>query len=246
MRGPADETPPPRGTMGRSESLNWPGTWPSYRSEPVRTDRSSSPEVVVIQILAVCTGNICRSPLAAKVLEQRLSDLPVSVSSAGTRARTGMPMTPQAIELAAARGAAQTALAHTARMLSEADVHNADLIIALARDHRREIVELAPTGLRNTFTAREFARLSGALSDDEVRAVARDRATGVPDDSRHRIRSVVALIARQRGISLPTALPDDDDVVDPYGRSSTTYARSAEQLDPALSAIERVLRLALG
>lgn len=199
----------------------------------------------MIRILAVCTGNICRSPLAATVLEHRLSDLPVFVASAGTRARNGMHMTPQAIELAASRGAAETAAAHTARMLSEADVHNADLIIALARDHRRAIVELAPSGLKNTFTAREFARLAGAVNDDEVRAAARDQGFDAPEDARTRVRSVVAFIARQRGIALAPVVPADDDVVDPYGRSSTTYARSAEQLDPALSAVERVLRLAL-
>lgn len=199
----------------------------------------------MIHILAVCTGNICRSPLAAKVLEQRLSDLPVSVSSAGTRARNGMRMTPQAIELATARGVAETAAGHTARVLNEADVRNADLIIALARDHRREIVELVPSGLRNTFTAREFARLSGAVSDDDIRAAARVEEVDGRVDAQSRVRSIVALIARQRGISLPPALPGDDDVTDPYGRSTRTYALSAEQMDPALTAVERVLRLAL-
>lgn len=199
----------------------------------------------MIRILAVCTGNVCRSPLAATVLQHRLSGLPVSVASAGTRARNGTPMTPQAIELAAARGAADTAAAHTARMLSEADVNSADLVIALARDHRRAIVELAPSGVRNTFTAREFVRLSSVVSDDEVRAAAGDRGSEASEDARTRVQAVVGYVARQRGIALPPIIPADDDVVDPYGRSSTTYARSAEQMDPALFAVERILRLAL-
>lgn len=206
----------------------------------------SSPKVLVIHILAVCTGNICRSPLFEKVLKHRLADLAVSISSAGTRAREGVPMTAQAIELADARGVPAVVGGHGARLLTAADVHNADLVIALARDHRREIVELAPSGLRNTFTAREFARLSAGVSDDEIREAAQESAGGARNDSRDRLRAVIALVARQRGLALPPAAPEDDDVVDPYRRSWTTYVKSAEQLDPALTAVERVLRLALG
>lgn len=154
-------------------------------------------------------------------------------------------MTAQAIELAAARGVPAIVGDHGARLLTAADVHNADLVIALARDHRREIVELAPSGLRNTFTAREFARLSAEVSDDDIRGTAQKSANGARNDSRDRLRAVLTLVGRQRGLALPPAAPVDDDVVDPYRRSWTTYLKSAEQLDPALSAVERVLRLAL-
>src|SRR3989442_1701675 len=46
------------------------------------------------QILLVCTGNICRSPLAAALLTRALAERGVEgidVSSAGTRARDGAP-----------------------------------------------------------------------------------------------------------------------------------------------------------
>lgn len=81
-----------------------------------------SPEVVVMHILAVCTGNICRSPLAEKVLKHRLADLALSVSSAGTRARAGLPMTPQSIELATARGVPEEEATHAARQIGRAHV----------------------------------------------------------------------------------------------------------------------------
>ena len=38
--------------------------------------------------------------------------------------------------------------------------------------------------------------------------------------------------------------PEDDDVIDPYGRSWQTYERSAAQLVPALDEVVRVLRVA--
>lgn len=198
----------------------------------------------MIRILAVCTGNICRSPLVERVLSHRLADLDVVVTSAGTRARAGTPMTDQAIHLAAQRGVPDSAGTHAARLLTEADVLGADLIIALDRDHRRAVVELAPSGLRKTFTAREFARLAGTVRDQEFESVAPDRSRA-DDDTTEPMSEIVALIARQRGLAPPPLAPVDEDVVDPYGRSWATYLRSAEQLDPGLMALERVVRLVL-
>ncbi len=43
------------------------------------------------KILTVCTGNICRSPLAEGLLRKVLRGLPVEVSSAGTGALVGVP-----------------------------------------------------------------------------------------------------------------------------------------------------------
>ncbi len=195
----------------------------------------------MLEILTVCTGNICRSPLAAQLLTTRLGDLDVTVSSAGARAREGMPMTPEAAALATARGveAAVTA-AHAARYLTAAHVRNADLVLAMARDHRREIVELAPSHMRSTFSIREFARLAADVSDDELRSAA------VGTGARERFAAALAVIAGRRGITLPPASAEDDDVIDPYGRSVATYERSAVELEPGLAAVERVVRLVLG
>src|SRR5262249_5935752 len=54
----------------------------------------------------VCTGNICRSPMAQALLERRLRDrgIAASVESAGTSAVVGHPAEPLAVQLMAARG----------------------------------------------------------------------------------------------------------------------------------------------
>jgi protein-tyrosine phosphatase len=54
---------------------------------------------------------------------------------------------------------------------------------------------------------------------------------------------VLRAVADQRGLTPSVA--EDDDVVDPYRRSSETYARSAAQLVPALDEVERIVRAAL-
>jgi protein-tyrosine phosphatase len=52
-----------------------------------------------MKILFVCTGNICRSPMAAQMLEQMLEQDGLShlveIDSAGTGALDGFPLEPQ-------------------------------------------------------------------------------------------------------------------------------------------------------
>ncbi|KJL40827.1 MULTISPECIES: low molecular weight phosphatase family protein [Microbacterium] len=197
----------------------------------------------MFEILTVCTGNICRSPLAEQLLRLRLTPLGARVRSAGTRGLNAAPMTAESVTLATRLGVpADDSAAHRSRFLTEADLGSSDLVLTLAmtRDHRRKVVELAPGRVRSTFTVREFARLSAGLTDDEIRAAA---ATGA--DAATRVRATVALIAARRGVDPAPPDPAEDDVIDPYGRSWETYELSAAQLTPAIDETVRVLAAAL-
>lgn len=202
----------------------------------------------MIEIMTVCTGNICRSPLAALVIASRLSDLGIVAYSAGVRGLADAPMTADAVDLAVARGIpAADAARHRSRFLTERHLAGPDLILAMTRDHRRAIAELAPARLRSTFTVREFARLAASLTDAQIRAAAADAVADADgQDASARLRAASALLAGQRGLLVPPADPLDDDVVDPYGRSRATYELSGAQLDPAIDQVERVVRLAAG
>ncbi|KJL47560.1 Low molecular weight protein-tyrosine-phosphatase etp [Microbacterium hydrocarbonoxydans] len=192
-------------------------------------------------ILTVCTGNICRSPQAEVLLRARLRDLDVRVHSAGTRALVEREMDRTAQELALQHGASPDDLAaHRARWLQEPLADDADLVLAMSREHRTAAVELSPRHLRHTFTVREFARLASSLSDEEIRRAA-DAAGSTP---RERLAAAVAVVSGQRGLTAPAA-PQDDDVVDPYRREREVYVESAEQLAPAVDATARVVRVAL-
>ncbi len=218
------------------------------RAEMLRETRTDATEEVVreqgreqVRVLMVCTGNVCRSPLAEVTLRARMQGAPVRVHSAGTRALIDRPMTSDAQDLAVAHGAAaHDADEHRARWLLEPIAEDADLILAMSREHRTSAVELAPRLLRQTFTIREFARLAGALTDEEI-ASAADAAGTSP---RARLAAVTALVVRQRGLTAPAPV-EDDDVIDPYRRSRATYERSAGQLIPAVDEVARVLRAAL-
>ncbi|MBT2485012.1 low molecular weight phosphatase family protein [Microbacterium sp. ISL-108] len=194
-----------------------------------------------LTILTVCTGNICRSPLAEVLLRTRLESLGVRVHSAGTHALVGHGMPEPALELAAQAGAAaEISSAHQARYLVEPLLVDADLVLAMAREHRSHVVKMMPNRLRRTFTVREFARLASSVSTDEAKAVA-DAAGESPKE---RFAAVLQTVIDQRGLS--RASGDEDDVVDPYRRSRETYARSAAELVPALDEVERIVRATIG
>lgn len=193
-----------------------------------------------LTILTVCTGNICRSPLAEVLLRAELEPLGVRVHSAGTHALVGHGMPEPALELAVREGAdPAVAAAHQARYLVEPLLADADLILTMAREHRSHVVKMMPNRLRRTFTVREFARLASTLSSKDARAA----ASSAGGTSRERFAAVLRAVNDQRGLTPSSG--EDDDVIDPYRRSRETYARSSAELTPALVEVERIVRDAL-
>jgi protein-tyrosine phosphatase len=92
------------------------------------------------RILVVCTGNICRSPVAAAMLAARLPGR--RVESAGLGALVGRPVEPQARALAEAEGL--TLDAHRARQLGTEMLEAADLVLVMSEGQRRAVADLSP------------------------------------------------------------------------------------------------------
>jgi protein-tyrosine phosphatase len=98
------------------------------------------------RVLLVCMANICRSPMARGVLEQRIAEAGlanrISVDAAGTHAyRLGQPPDPRAIEAAAARGLDISAF--RARLVELGDFERFDHILAMDRNNLSELGFLA-------------------------------------------------------------------------------------------------------
>jgi protein-tyrosine phosphatase len=133
-------------------------------------------------ILVVCTGNICRSPMAEGFLRaalvERLGDAAPVVTSAGTAGWDGSGAMTESIRSAHERGA--DIRAHLARRLTPEMLDDADLVVCMAADHREAIVGARPDLEATTFTIKELVRLmeaspSGGPFDARVAAAAASR-----------------------------------------------------------------------
>ena len=111
------------------------------------------------RVLFVCTGNICRSPVAQFLAERlaREAGLPLRASSAGTEAELGHDMEPGARRALVARGV--KGVSHLAVQLEEALCADADQIYALTRGHRATIVSRFPAHAAKVAVLREAAGL---------------------------------------------------------------------------------------
>jgi protein-tyrosine phosphatase len=178
-----------------------------------------------IHVLLVCTGNLCRSPMAEGLLRRRRADTSgIEVSSAGLIAG-GRLATSEAVAVMAERGIDISA--HRSRELSPALIRGADLVIGMARRHVREVGVLDPPALARTFTLKELARRSAA--DGRPRA---------GED----VASYLHRLSQDRDDD--ELLGDDaqDDVADPLGYPIDVYRRTADQLDTLIDrVVERVL-----
>ena len=113
----------------------------------------------VARILAVCTGNVCRSPVIERLLRQRIGALDlggIAVDSAGTHALVGEDMQPGSRAIVLAHGANADDFRSTS--IDEVDLGGYDLVLTASESHRRAVIESEPSLLSRTFPLLGFAR----------------------------------------------------------------------------------------
>jgi protein-tyrosine phosphatase len=175
-------------------------------------------------VLFVCTGNICRSPVAEGIARRELARYPgvaLRVGSAGSHALEGNPAASRMLAAASARGV--DLQRHYARELTRRRVRAAGLILCMAEEHRPLVLAYDRSAAGRTFVLAAFARAARrwewlARSPTEL----------------------VDLAAEHAARTLP-----GDDIDDPLGHPPEAYAACAERLDglvtPVMAALARTL-----
>lgn len=108
----------------------------------------------------VCTGNICRSPLAEALLRAELAKRGVdgvTVSSAGTGASDGTPASNSSYLVGLEHGLDLSG--HRARGLTPAVVAESDIILTMSNHHTDQVEDQG--GVGRVCLLGEFAGLSG-------------------------------------------------------------------------------------
>ena len=141
----------------------------------------------MFQVLIVCTGNTCRSPMGEVILRSVLpADLrdQVQVSSAGTGASTGVPAAEFAQKAVSARGMELSG--HRSRLLTAKLIRESDLVLGMEPSHVAFAKDLAPDAAERVRLITEHGAEGGA------RDGVRDPIGGSADDyidTFNRIRS---------------------------------------------------------
>ena len=184
------------------------------------------PSAAPFTILTVCTGNICRSPAAERLLASEIGP-GVTVHSAGTWALVGSAIDEQMAGLLNAAGVPTDGFA--ARQLTAGHLRSSDLALALTTAHRADMLQLAPATLRRSFTLLEFARIVGSADFPTIPA----------GDAADRLREMVTVASRHRMLG---EVINDDDVPDPYRRGPEAFAASFGLIRGAVDVIVEAAR----
>jgi protein-tyrosine phosphatase len=168
---------------------------------------------VSFQILTVCTGNVCRSPMAELLLRAWADPrAQLGVSSAGMRA-----MVDHAIDRGSATALGQLGIdptRHRARQFEPWMAGDADLILTAERAHRDQVMIDVPSAFKRTFTMKEFARLAPTVRSADARIAVLEASAGRPSTG-------------------PVPL-EDDDMPDPYRRATKHAKTIAQQITEAV------------
>lgn len=100
-------------------------------------------------VLVVCVGNLCRSPMAEALFRQRLSGGRLSVTSAGTHAQVGARIDPLA--QAVLRDNGVEAGRHRTRQVDRQMLRQADLVLLMEQQQMHSVLRLAPEVRGKTF-----------------------------------------------------------------------------------------------
>lgn len=103
----------------------------------------------------VCTGNVCRSPIAEYMLRQRIGvESGWEISSAGVAAIKGSPASEMAIRVMKERGIDISA--HRSRPFDAEIASKAAVIFVMTRDQQKEIVSRYPSTAEKVFLLKSF------------------------------------------------------------------------------------------
>jgi protein-tyrosine phosphatase len=185
--------------------------------------------VALFTIRNVCMGNICRSPMAERLLARAVQDRAtdatdplIRISSAGTGGwHEGEEMNPPAARQVRSRGGSVDGF--EARKLRGDFIDEADLILTATADQTDYVIALRPDVAARTFVLGEFGRLLRSVD-----TAALPPAEPKPEALLARGVAIVTAVDRLRGQVPPLAV---DDLDDPWGRGEQTFQRIGDEIE---------------
>jgi len=190
-----------------------------------------------MNILFVCTGNTCRSPMAEGLFRTMAAKagLQVAVKSAGVAAADGMPMSRHAQTALSKRGIKST---FASKLVQDDLIRWADLVLTMTMNHKRALLERFPEAVDKTFTLKEYGQNDNAESAEERLDIERQLA-----DIQLKLALSQPLSKEERSMWMDYAYSAPNyDVDDPFGGSEQQYEHTASELESHLLGVIIKLR----
>ena len=165
-----------------------------------------------LNVLFVCTANICRSPFMEQAARALAGEARITFASTGTHGQVSQPM-----DNAMAATLTSSDPAFRSQAMSRDLVDRADLILTAESSHRSFVMEEHPHALRKVFTLGQFARVAQAEPD-------------------LRGRALIEAAGKGRTPTLP-----EDDIDDPYRRGNSAARAAAGKMSTMLSVVVAAL-----
>ena len=119
-------------------------------------------------VLMVCTGNICRSPMAEALLQKywlaEKRSLELAVASAGIYATDGNPATPEVQQVLWEEEGIDVSR-HRARQINAEMIRDTDLFLVMTREHAWYLQKMEPDAAARIRLLKEFAGITGGSLD---------------------------------------------------------------------------------
>lgn len=120
------------------------------------------------KIMFVCTGNICRSAMAEKLLIKKVRDKKVEnkfyICSSGVYAYTGDRSTYEAIKIMNDEYGIDLS-EHKATAVRDSNIEDMDLILCMTNSHRQSLVSIYPNLESRIFLIKDYVGLFGEVAD---------------------------------------------------------------------------------
>lgn len=199
-----------------------------------------------MNILFVCTGNTCRSPMAQYLLRHKAPD--VNVKSAGIFAMDFMPANENTVKVMRENW---IKMKHATRQVKEELLEWADLVLTMTFDHKIDLFYDFPLYAEKYFTLIEYVETQGQIELKELKeayeAFMEKRSSLIEENEkklskiqlhnvlRHNLANYTEKISR-----IEETIPNRD-IDDPFGMDIEAYRETFKQIDKYITKLVEII-----
>ncbi|KGX86454.1 low molecular weight protein arginine phosphatase [Pontibacillus litoralis] len=196
-------------------------------------------------VLFVCTGNTCRSPMAEALLKQKKPG--IEVTSAGLFAQEGSKLSPGSTEVLKSRGIEWN---HQSRPVTIELLQWADVVLTMTQHHKQMLMMTYPKYEHAMFTLKEFVqdnqddvwnKLKQAYTtlEEKKAKFLHEKEDSFSDDEAKKEALQLHVQSEIESIQqLESNLPNLD-ISDPFGGDISVYEKTLEEME---AYVERLVK----